>query len=172
MLLPGLDDAGGLRAVAETPARRHRHVPMRLADGSELTVTATIGAAIQVSGTAARGPELVDRADRALYAGKRRGRDRAVLDVDLRAGDATGEDSDLLHTAQALALAVSIREGVPALHCQQVADLAARTAEGSACRRPSCCARASAAGCTMSARSRSRTASWPSARRWTPRSGR
>jgi diguanylate cyclase (GGDEF)-like protein/PAS domain S-box-containing protein/putative nucleotidyltransferase with HDIG domain len=129
VLVPGLDAEGGLRTVAETLRTAISEVPMRLDDGSELTVTATIGGTVQRRGTAARGPDLVGRADRALYAGKRRGRDRVLLDSDLRAGDATSADSDLLHTAQALALAVSIREGVPALHCQQVADLSARTAE-------------------------------------------
>ena len=129
MLVQGLDAEGGLRTVAETLRAAISARPMRLDDGSELTVTATIGGTVQVRGTAARAPDVVGRADRALYAGKRRGRDRVLLSSDLRAGDATSADSDLLHTAQALALAVSIREGVPALHCQQVADLAARTAE-------------------------------------------
>ena len=43
---------------------------MRLDDGSELTVTATIGGTVQVRGTAARSPDVVGRADRALYAGE------------------------------------------------------------------------------------------------------
>ena len=59
----------------------------------------------------ARRRALVDRADRALYAGKRRGATACCCTATCAPATPTGEDSDLLHTAQALALAVSHPRG-------------------------------------------------------------
>ena len=72
---------------------------------------------------------LVEAADRALYLAKRSGRDQVRLASEAAASAPPSEDTDTTRLAQALALATSIREGVPELHCQQVADLAARIAE-------------------------------------------
>ncbi len=49
VLVPGLDAEGGLRTVAETLRAAISSRPMRLDDGSELTVTATIGGTVQVA---------------------------------------------------------------------------------------------------------------------------
>ena len=163
----------GLRTVAETLRAAISARPMRLDDGSELTVTATIGGTVQVRGTAARGPDVVDRADRALYAGKRRGRDRVLLDS--RPARRRRHERGLrpaAHRAGARAGRLDprgrARAALPAGGRPRRPHRRAR----SACRRPPCCARASAAGCTTSARSRSRTASSASRRARRRRSGR
>ena len=71
--------------------------------------------------------ELVHAADAAMYRAKQTGRDRTLL-----AGDAARRASrtqpELLLIAQSLAHTASIREGVPELHCAEVADLAGQIA--------------------------------------------
>jgi HD-GYP domain-containing protein (c-di-GMP phosphodiesterase class II) len=71
--------------------------------------------------------ELVHAADAAMYRAKQAGRDRTLL-----AGDSGLElpkdEPELLMIAQSFAHTASIREGVPELHCAQVADLAGRIA--------------------------------------------
>ena len=125
VLLPGVTTPAAAR-VAERCALADRHGVRCAGRRPRLTVTARRrrdpGPGRWRVARARR------RADRALYARQARGRDRVVLDGDLRAGDATGEDPTCAHRAGAGAGRL-IREGVPALHCQQVADLAARTAE-------------------------------------------
>jgi HD-GYP domain-containing protein (c-di-GMP phosphodiesterase class II) len=64
-----------------------------------------------------------------MYAAKRSGRDCVRLESDLEAETPPQDEPESVRIAQALAFAASVREGMPALHCQQVADLAAATAE-------------------------------------------
>jgi diguanylate cyclase (GGDEF)-like protein/PAS domain S-box-containing protein len=114
--------AAGERLRAAVRAR-----PLILPDGSSLPVTVSAGGAL-LAGADATVDALVEAADRALYVAKRRGRDQVRLASEV-GGDEALEDTDTTRLAQALALAMSIREGVPELHCQQVADLAGRVAE-------------------------------------------
>jgi len=76
VVLPGVDETGAL-LVAEALVEAVRAVTVRQAGGWRLTVS--VGAASWTPGSA-RGTsmELVDRADRALYAAKAAGKDRAV----------------------------------------------------------------------------------------------
>jgi diguanylate cyclase (GGDEF)-like protein/PAS domain S-box-containing protein len=76
VVLPGVDETGAL-LVAEALVEAVRAVTVRQAAGWRLTVS--VGAASWTPGSA-RGTsmELVDRADRALYAAKAAGKDRAV----------------------------------------------------------------------------------------------
>ena len=76
VVLPGVDETGAL-LVAEALVEAVRAVTVRQAAGWRLTVS--VGAASWPPGSA-RGTsmELVDRADRALYAAKAAGKDRAV----------------------------------------------------------------------------------------------
>jgi putative nucleotidyltransferase with HDIG domain len=101
--------------------------PFELPDGSSLDVRASLGGAVGPRGSTL--DEMVDAADRALYLAKRNGRDQLRLASEAAQAGAAPEDTDTARLAQALALATSIREGVPELHCQQVSDLAGSIAE-------------------------------------------
>jgi putative nucleotidyltransferase with HDIG domain len=113
-------DAGLLRTLAEGVVQAVGGSPV---DGHDVTVS--VGAATDDGGGQDR---LVARADLALYAAKRRGRNRACLHADVRTRDRRPEDPWVVRTAQGVALASSLRGGAPELHSQQVADLAAATA--------------------------------------------
>ena len=122
--------------------------------------------------TTRRFEPLVEAADRALYLAKRSGRDQVRLASEAAASAPPSEDTDTTRLAQALALATSIREGVPELHCQQVADLSGAHRRGA---RAAGRDRAPLPARRLAARHRqdrgARTASWPSAARSTTRSG-
>jgi diguanylate cyclase (GGDEF)-like protein/PAS domain S-box-containing protein len=95
-------------------------------DGSEVPFTVSVGAASSTDATTA--DKLLAAADRAMYAAKRRGRDRVCLFSELVGDDFLAEVPEAVRIAEALALTVSVREGMPALHNQQVAELAAAIA--------------------------------------------
>ena len=90
--------------------------------GSEVPFTVSVGAASSLDASTA--DTLLAAADRAMYAAKRRGRDRVCLFSELVGDDFLAEVPEALRIAEALALTVSVREGMPALHNQQVAELA------------------------------------------------
>ena len=112
---------------------------------------------------------LVDAADRALYSAKRRGRDRVRLHADLDAEDARPTSPSRSASRRRWRWPPASARAMPELHCQQVADLVGRDRRGArACPSTASCALpARAAGCTTSARSRSRTRCCPSPARWT-----
>ena len=127
-------------------------------DECEVPFTVSVGAASSLDATTA--DTLLAAADRAMYAAKRRGRDRVCLFCELVGDDFLAEVPEALRIAEALALTVSVREGMPALHNQQVAELAGGIAtRARAARRRPCCAVRCPAGCTTSARPRSPTRS-------------
>ncbi len=126
VIVPGLSDEEALRAAAEGVRRAIRQGPFALGD-ELVVVTVSVGAAHAADG---EGPDdLVSAADRALYAAKRRGRDRVELASEVDDTDAGGDDVEALRVAQALASASSVREGISPIHDEQVARLAALVAE-------------------------------------------
>ncbi|HEU0192788.1 MAG TPA: diguanylate cyclase [Gaiellales bacterium] len=73
---------------------------------------------------------LLDQADRCLYAAKHQGRNRASLRPGVApAHETDGEHPEALEIARALAFTAALRGGITEAHAEQVATLAALTAE-------------------------------------------
>ena len=125
MLVPGVPgrrvrcgrSASSLRSAV-------RAQPVAIDGETRLRVTASVGAARAEAGLWSV-DGLVDAADRALYAAKRRGRDRVVLISDLTVEDLVAEEPEAIRLARALALQAALREGMPERHAEEVAELAA-----------------------------------------------
>jgi diguanylate cyclase (GGDEF)-like protein/PAS domain S-box-containing protein/putative nucleotidyltransferase with HDIG domain len=120
-------DVETLSRTADRIRRSISATPISAA-GAPLTIHASAGAAIRTPSVES-GSMLVDRADRALYAAKRRGRNRTVRFDEVNPGDSANDEAPVLRIARGLALAATVREGMPELHFQQVADLAVQIAE-------------------------------------------
>ena len=115
---------------------------------------------------------LVEAADRALYLAKRSGRDQ----VRLASEAAASAPRQRGHGHHAAGPGPGARHQHPRGRAGAALPAGGRprrraSPRSSGCRPPPCAAAGSAAGCTTSARSRSPTASWPSAARSTTRSG-
>ena len=127
LFVAGCTDELSLAVAGERLRTAISTQPFELPDGSSLQVRASLGGAVAVQGSTL--DAMVDDADRALYLAKRNGRDQLRLASEAAEIGTAPEDTDTARLAQALALATSIREGVPELHCQQVSDLAGAIAE-------------------------------------------
>jgi diguanylate cyclase (GGDEF)-like protein/putative nucleotidyltransferase with HDIG domain len=125
VLLPEVPDEATLEWRAETIRASLAVTPVLLAGGTELTVTASCGAAVLAE--TATDEALLDAADRALYAAKRGGRNRTRLASSLTAEELV-EEPEVFQLAQGLAFAITIREASPENHCKEVADLSGRIA--------------------------------------------
>jgi diguanylate cyclase (GGDEF)-like protein len=98
-----------------------------VAAGAEaVRITVSCGAALGGGGRTLE--ELAAIADSALYAAKRRGRDRVCLEIDLVDEDRVPEAPEAIRVAEAMARATAYREGVPPEHCTEVAELASLVA--------------------------------------------
>jgi diguanylate cyclase (GGDEF)-like protein/PAS domain S-box-containing protein len=121
VVMPGGGKPEVLRVAGERVRMLVAAATVEHAD-SEVPFTVSVGAASSIDATTA--DSLLAAADRAMYAAKRRGRDRVCLFSELAGDDFLAEVPEALRIAEALALTVSVREGMPPLHNQQVADLA------------------------------------------------
>ena len=101
------------------------HAPI-VVDGEYLSVAVSGGVTPLTPGASL--DTLVEQADRALYAAKRRGRNRVLLASEITESDLVAERPEAIRIAEALAVAVGVREGAPAEHPAYVASLAARMA--------------------------------------------
>jgi diguanylate cyclase (GGDEF)-like protein len=126
-LLPETDLAGA-RRVAERARRAVAARPV----GAIGRVTVSIGLAELAQATG--GTDLHRRADRALYAAKRAGRDRSVVHADPADPGVTAPPVEALAravgpAARALSRALAAHDPAAAAHCGRVAALAARLAD-------------------------------------------
>ena len=128
VLAPGVPDDETLRRLAEQIRRLVGTLPFAVDHDALLPVTVSIGAVR--AGEALRSVEgLIDCADRALAAAKRRGRDRVQLFADLTVEDLVAEEPEPLRLARALALASGARSGLPRVDAERVSDLAVAIAQ-------------------------------------------
>jgi diguanylate cyclase (GGDEF)-like protein len=122
------------REVADESALARRAIELQraidsrpiLVDGEHVSVEVSGGATPLKAGESL--DALVEHADRALYAAKRRGRNRVLLASELTENDLVAERPEAIRIAEALAVAVGVREGAPPEHPAFVASLAARIA--------------------------------------------
>ncbi len=126
VLVSGVRQEIGLRELGEEVRAAVADTPLVVA-GLRIPVTVSIGAA-QGGPSFPTRDALLGAADRALYAAKRRGRNRLCLVGDLTQRDLEHSEPEVVRIAQSLALLASAREGMPELHCEQVAELSAATA--------------------------------------------
>jgi diguanylate cyclase (GGDEF)-like protein len=128
VLAPGVPDDDTLRRLADQIRRLVGTLPVAVRGEALLPVTVSIGAVR--AGDALRSVEgLIDCADRALAAAKRRGRDRAQLFGDLTVEDLVAEEPEPIRLGQALVLSASLREDLPRADAERISDLAAAIAE-------------------------------------------
>ena len=128
VLAPGVPDDEMLRRLAEQIRRLVGALPVAIDDDTLLPVTVSVGAVR--AGDALRSVEgLVDCANRALAAAKRRGRDRVQLFGDLTVEDLVAEEPEPIRLARALTLSSSARAGLPHVDAERVSDLAVAIAE-------------------------------------------
>jgi diguanylate cyclase (GGDEF)-like protein/putative nucleotidyltransferase with HDIG domain len=123
VVAPGLMDDTPLLRISEGIRSAVARTPIDVGDGAILSVTISIGA-VRAVGELATPEAVTQAADRALYSAKRRGRNQTRLFASLTREDLIAEEPEAIRIAQGLALAASVREAIPPLHCDQVAELA------------------------------------------------
>ncbi len=124
VLVPGVQSHDALRSVAEGIRLAVRDERLATRRGA-LAITISCGGVLSCGGRDSE--ELVHAADAAMYRAKQSGRDRTLLAGD-DGTEALSDEPELLLIAQSFAHTASIREGMPELHCAQVAELAGRIA--------------------------------------------
>jgi diguanylate cyclase (GGDEF)-like protein len=127
VLLRGVGSEGELVERAERLRLAVQEVPIVHGD-IRVELTISVGCAVAADGSHTL-DALLETADRCLYAAKHEGRNRVSTVPAVGGAGASSAESEALGLARALAFASSLREGVPEGHSEQVADLAARTAE-------------------------------------------
>ncbi len=128
VVIPAVGRDDDLHAIGDALRRAISVAPFDAGVGAELPVTVSVGA-VRASDSLWSVEGIIDAADRALYAAKRRGRDLVRLFTEMTVEDFVAEEPEALRLAQALALSAAIREGMPEAHSQQVADLSGAIAE-------------------------------------------
>jgi hypothetical protein len=127
VLLQGVNSDAELDRLAQRLRLTVAGTPV-VAEGVSVRLTISIGAA-RAGGEHGSLDALVEAADRCLYVAKRHGRNRVSLVPHVVATDSPQNEPEAVSVARALACAAAVREGAPEGHAEQVAGLAAMTAE-------------------------------------------
>jgi diguanylate cyclase (GGDEF)-like protein len=128
VVVPGTESDAELLQIGESIRAAVAGVPVAVQPGVLLRLTVSIGAVRAGEGLwSVEG--IVDSADRALYAAKRRGRNQVRLFSHMTVEDFVSEEPEAIRLARVLALSASVREGMSEMHAEQVADLAGGIAE-------------------------------------------
>jgi diguanylate cyclase (GGDEF)-like protein len=128
VIAPGLDSEQAVRELGDRLRRAVAERAIAVGQRVALPVTISVGAVLVRDGDGSA-EHAVDCADRALYAAKRRGRNRICGFSDLDQGDLRAEQPQCLHLAEALAVAGDLREGGTGAHSRAVAEWSAAVAE-------------------------------------------
>jgi len=128
VIAPGVETEADVAELGDRLRLTIGERAMVLPDGVAVPVTISVGAALLRDGEGSA-EHAMDCADRALYAAKRRGRNRICRFSDLDQGDLRAEQPECLHLAEALAVASDLREGAPASHSRNVARWSAAVGE-------------------------------------------
>jgi diguanylate cyclase (GGDEF)-like protein/putative nucleotidyltransferase with HDIG domain len=128
VIAPDLDSEQAVEELGERLRRAVAERAIAVSPRSAVPVTISAGAVLVRDG-AGSAEHAVDCADRALYAAKRRGRNRICSFSGLDHGDLRAEEPESLHLAEALAVAGDLREGGTGAHSRQVAEWSAAVAE-------------------------------------------
>ncbi|MDX6540898.1 MAG: hypothetical protein QOI71_2508 [Gaiellales bacterium] len=128
VLAPAVPDDETLRRLADQIRRLVGTLPIAVPDGGLLPLTVSVGA-VRAGEALCSVEGLIDCADRALAAAKRRGRDRVQLFGDLTVEDLVAEEPEPVRLARALALSAGVREELPHADAERISDLAAAIAE-------------------------------------------
>lgn len=127
VLAPAIADEADLLELGERLRDAVAHRAITISPGLAIPVTASLGVAM-LRGEDGSAEHAFDCADRALYAAKRRGRNRICALSELDHRDERAEQPECLHIAEALAVAGDLREGLTADHSREVAGLSVAVA--------------------------------------------
>jgi diguanylate cyclase (GGDEF)-like protein len=128
VIAPGMETESEVAELGDRLRKTVAERAIQVGSGLALPVTVSVGAALVHDGDGSA-EHALDCADRALYAAKRRGRNRICSFSRLDQGDLRAEQPECLHLAEALAVASDLREGVPTHHSREVAERGAAVAE-------------------------------------------
>jgi diguanylate cyclase (GGDEF)-like protein len=127
VIAPGVESEAALANLGERLRLAVAERPIETPRGPSIPVTISVGAAL-ARHSEGSSEHAIDCADRALYAAKRRGRNRVCRFSEMDDSDLRAEQPESLHLAEALAHASDLREGAPSQHSGEVARLCAEIA--------------------------------------------
>jgi diguanylate cyclase (GGDEF)-like protein len=127
VIAPGMDSEADLADLGDRLRIAVSERPITTPRGHSMQVSISLGAALAHHSDGSS-EHALDRADRALYSAKRRGRNRLVRFSQLDDRDLRAEQPESLHLAEALAHACDLREGAQLQHSGSVARLSVEIA--------------------------------------------
>jgi diguanylate cyclase (GGDEF)-like protein len=127
VIAPGMGSEAELADLGDRLRLAVSERPIDTPRGQGISVSISVGAAL-AHHSEGSSEHALDCADRALYAAKRRGRNRLCRFSQLDDSDLHAEQPESLHLAEALAQAGDLREGAQSQHSGDVARLAAKIA--------------------------------------------